>query len=173
MIQKTIIHHFVIMEVIILLLCSSSCTAKVNKTEKDYTPMHNSEMMLRKSVGDSIFRIIMKARHVEISTDSCSVKKLNAKDRTIVRYILADSCNYTSDTKVYGIFIPYLSIKFRHYRKTITVLYDFRLHKWMMKGANDELLCMYDLKSTEILRFALLAMPNEQYLNEFTKLEVK
>ena len=39
----------------------------------------------------------------------------------------------------------------------------------MIKGANEKLLRMYDLKSTDILRFASMALPKDKYLNEFIK----
>ena len=165
--------HLLIIELLALLFCTSSCSAKNKKTEKDDSPMQQSEVMLRNAIGDSISNIILKAHQVEISTDSCTAKKLNAEDRAVVRYLIADTCNFSSDLKVFGEFAPYLCIKFKHCKKTVVVLYDFRLHKWMMKGANEKLLCMYDLKSTDILRFALLALPKDRYLNEFIKEQSK
>lgn len=161
--------RLITIELAVLLFCTPSCSAKDKKGDKENTLMQRCELMLRKAVGDSISNIIIKAHQVEISTDSCAAKRLNAEERGIVRYLIADTCNFSSNLKVYGEFIPYLCIKFKHYKKHVMVLYDFRLHKWMMKGAKDQLLCMYDLKSTDILRFALLALPNDKYLNEFIK----
>jgi len=163
------VNHLILLELIALSFCVSSCSAKEKKNQKDYTPIQKCEVDLSKAIGDSISRIIIKANHVEISTDSCEAKKLNADERAIVRYLIADTCNYTSDMKVFGEFVPYLCVKFKHHKKVVVVLYDFRLHKWMIKGANDKLLCMYDLKSTDILRFALLALPKDKFLNDFIK----
>ena len=171
--SKIFIKHFVVIELLALLFTTTSCSAKNKKTETGYTPMERSEAMLRKAVGDSIASIVLKANHVEISTDSCASIKLNADERAIVKYLIADTCNYSSDTKVFGEFIPYLYVKFKHRKKVVAVLYDFRLHKWMMKGANEKLLCMYDLKSTDILRFASIAMPKDKYINEFIKGQAK
>lgn len=171
--QKAIINHLVAIEMLALLFCSSSCSAKENNTDKDYTPMQRSGMMLKKAVGDSIAKIILKAHLVEISTDSCGSKRLDSDERAIVRYLIADTCNYSSDTKVFGEFVPYLCIKFKHHKKMVVALYDFRLHKWMLKGANEKLLRMYDLKSTDILRFASIALPKDKYLNEFIKEQAK
>ena len=167
--SKIFLKHFVIIELLALLLVATSCFAKNRKSENGCIPAQKSGMMLRKAVGDSISDIILKARHVEISTDSCPPVKLNADGRAVVRYIITDTCNYSSDMKVFGEFVPYLCVKFRHHKRVVIVLYDFRLHKWMMKGTNEELLCMYDLKSTDILRFASLALPKDKYVNEFIK----
>lgn len=163
------IRHLMIIELVALLFTTTSCSAKNKKNETDYTPMQRSEVMLRRAVGDSIANIILKANQVEISTDSCASIKLNADERAVVKYLIADTCNYSSDTKVFGEFIPYLCVKFKHRKKVVVALYDFRLHKWMIKGANERLLRMYDLKSTDVLRFASIALPKDKYLNEFIK----
>lgn len=162
-----------IIELVALLFTTTSCSAKNKKNETDYTPMQRSEVMLRRAVGDSIANIILKANQVEISTDSCASIKLNADERAVVKYLIADTCNYSSDTKVFGEFIPYLCVKFKHRKKVVVALYDFRLHKWMIKGANERLLRMYDLKSTDVLRFASIALPKDKYLNEFIKEQEK
>lgn len=163
------IRHLMIIELVALLFTTTSCSAKNKNNETDYTPMQRSEVMLRRAVGDSIANIILKANQVEISTDSCASIKLNADERAVVKYLIADTCNYSSDTKVFGEFIPYLCVKFKHRKKVVVALYDFRLHKWMIKGANERLLRMYDLKSTDVLRFASIALPKDKYLNEFIK----
>jgi len=165
--------HLMVIELLALLFTTTSCSAKNKKNGTDYTPMQRSEAMLRKAVGDSIANIVLKANQVEISTDSCASIQLNADERAIVKYLIADTCNYSSDTKVFGEFIPYLCVKFKHRKKVVVTLYDFRLHKWMMKGANEKLLRMYDLKSTDILRFASIALPKDKYLNEFIKEQAK
>lgn len=165
--------HLMIIELVALLFSTTSCSAKNKKNETDYTPMQRSEVMLRKALGDSIANIVLKANQVEISTDSCASIRLNADERAVVKYLIADTCNYSSDTKVFGEFIPYLCVKFKHRKKVAVALYDFRLHKWMIKGANERLLRMYDLKSTDILRFASIALPKDKYLNEFIKEQEK
>ena len=150
-----------------LTLCTVSCSAKSEKEKAGKSPLQQSEIIMRKAIGDSLSNIILKSRHVEISTDSCPAKKLNAEERTIIRYLVSDTCNYASDMTVFGKFVPYLCIKFKHYKKSIYVQYDFSLHKWIMKGSDGKLLCMYDLKSNDILRFATLALPEDKYLYEF------
>lgn len=168
-----IMSRLMIIELLALLFTTTSCSAKNKKDETGYTPTKRSEVMLRKAVGDSIASIVLKANHVEISTDSCASIKMNAAERAVVRYLIADTCNYSSDTKVFGEFVPYLCIKFKHRTKMVAMLYDFRLHKWMIKGANEKLLRMYDLKSTDILRFASIALPKDKYLTEFIKEQEK
>lgn len=135
-----LLRHLILIELVALLFSTISCSAKNKKNETDFTPMQRSEAMLRKAVGDSIANIVLKANYVEISTDSCAPQKLSNDERTIVKYLIADTCNYSSDTKIFGEFVPYLCIQFKHHKKVVVVLYDFRLHKWMMKGANEKLL---------------------------------
>lgn len=158
--------------IIALLLCATSCFAK-SKKEKDYTFMQRGEIELRKAVGDSVSKIILRAHRIEIFTDSCSARRLDRDGRTIVKYLIADSCNLSSDMKVYGEFVPYLTVKFKRFKKVVVALYDFRLHKWMLKDADGKLLCRYDLKSAEILRFAFLTLPQDKYLNELIKEQTK
>lgn len=169
---KTFGNQSLIVGLASLLLCATSCFAK-GKKEKDYGPIKRSEVIMKSGIGDSISNIILRAHRVEISTDSCTTKKLNAEEKAVVKYLIADSCNFSSDTKVYGEFVPSLCIKFKRYKKVVFVLYDFRLRKWMMKDADEQLLCLYDLKSTDILRFALLALPQDKYLNELIKEQSK
>lgn len=172
--SKNIYTLFIIIGLVFCgLFMPTSCCAKNKKEKKNYMPMQKSEVILKKAVGDSIAEIILKAHQVEISSDSSTAIKLNADERVILRYLIADSCNFSSDTKVYGEFVPYLCIRFKRYKKVIIIFYDFRLNKWMMKGANDKLLCMYDLKTTAILRFASLALPNDKYINDFYKEQLK
>lgn len=165
--------HLMIIELLALLFTTTSCSAKNKRDSIDYTPMQRNEVLLREAVGDSVANIVLKANQVEISTDSCASIKLNTEEKTIVKYLIADTCNYSSDTKIFGEFIPYLCVKFKYRKKVVVVLYDFRLHKWMMKGTNEKLLRMYDLKSTDILRFASMALPKDKYLNEFFKEQAK
>ena len=156
-----------------LLFFDASCSAKTGTEEKDFSPMQRREMMLREAVGDSISNIMLRSRHVEIYTDSCAAVRLKADERAVVRYLMADSCNLSGYTKVYGEFEPYLYIRFQHCGKVVTAQYDFRLQKWMMKGTEGELLCMYDLRSSDILQFASLALPKDKYLNLFIKEQAK
>lgn len=162
-----------IIELTAILLIATSCTAKAINTDKSCNVLAQSENVLTKALGDSISHIIMKAKNVEISTDSSQSKRMNSYERSVVQYLIADSCNFSTDTKVFGQFVPYLCIKFCHYRKSVKILFDFRLHKWMIKGANEKLLCMYDLKSEDILRFAALALPEDKYIYEFVKKQEK
>lgn len=159
------LHRFVFRNVgliiLLILVCNCSCSAKKKTKNRNYAAIEQSNAVLSAAIGDSITDILINARHVEICTDSCQ-KELSADERSIVRYVLADKKNLSTDMKVFGEFVPYLRINFHHKRKSITILYDFNLHKWMMKGANDALLCMYDLKSNEIIRFAQFVLPQDK-----------
>lgn len=171
--MQLFISHLVIMELVILLCCATSCSAKNREERKSCMPMGRSELLLRTVVGDSVAGIILKARNVEIGTDSCPAKRLNVYEKAIVQYLIADTCNFESDTKVYGLFHSCLSIKFKCRRKNVIIHYDFNLHKWTMENEDKQLLCRYDLKSDEIVRFALLALPDDDYLNKLYKQKSK
>lgn len=164
-----IIRHLTIIKLLVLLFTTTSCSAKTKKSEKDYSPMHRSEIMLRNAIGDSISNIILRANTIEIGCDSAIITKLGSNDRSIIRYLVTDSCNYTADTEVFGQFHAYLFAKFTSKKRTITAQYDFRLHKWMLIGENNKLLRRFDLLNMEILKYALLAFPQNQKLIEIFK----
>ena len=163
--------RLMIIELLVLLFTTTSCSAKSKKNVTDYTPIQRSEIKLRKAVGDSIANIIFKAKTIEIGCDSATTKKLGTDDRAVVRYLVADTCNYTADTEVFGHFHTYLFVKFTAKKKNVTAQYDFRLHKWILVGKENKPLRRFDLLNTEILRFALLAFPENQTLTEILKEE--
>ena len=169
--SSTFMRHLMIIELLVLLFTTTSCSAKNKKNETEYTPMQRSEVMLRKAVGDSIANIILKAKTVEIGCDSASTKKLGTNDRAIVRYLVADTCNYAADTEVFGHFHTYLFVKFIARKHAVTAHYDFILHKWMLVGKDDKLLRRFDLVNVDILKYALLAFPDNQKLLEILKEE--
>ena len=167
------IRHLMLIELLALLFTATSCSAKNKKNEKDYSPVQRSEKMLRKAVGDSISDIILKAKTIEIGCDSATTVKLSDDDQAIVRYLVADSCNYTADTEVFGQFRSYLFVRFSARKREIIAQYDFRLHKWMLIGKDKKPLRRYDLQNTEILKYALLAFPENQRLIEILKEQKK
>lgn len=162
-----------IIELLALLFTTTSCSAKNKKDSIDCTPMERSGVMLRKTVGDSIADIILKAKTIEIGCDSATTKRLGTDDRTVVRYLVADTCNYAADTEVFGHFNAYLFVKFKARKQIVTAQYDFRLHKWMLVGKENKPLRRFDLLNTEILKYALLAFPENQKLTEILKEEEK
>ncbi len=170
---NTLFKHLAIIELVTLLFATISCSARNKKNETDYTPMQRTEVMLRKAVGDSIAKIILKARTIEIGCDSATIKKLGTDDRAVVRYLVGDTCNYTADTEVLGHFHTYLFVKFTARKQIVTAQYDFRLHKWMLVGKDNKPLRRFDLLNTEILKYALLAFPENQKLTEILKEEEK
>lgn len=125
------------------------------------------ECLLKDKLGDSISNIISRSRHLEIYNDSNSVRIVSKKDIAVLEYIIADSCNYETDSKVFSEFKPQLSIKCKRFKKHITIQYDFEMCKWRILGKNDNLLCMYDLRSMEIIRFVLMALPNDNNIHEY------
>jgi len=160
-----------IIELLALLFIPTSCSANNKKKEADYSPMHRSETMLRKAIGDSISNIILKAKSIEIGYDSVLTKKIGADDCAVVRYLLADTDNLAADTEVYGHFHTYFFVKFSRRKQIVTAQFDFRLHKWMLVGKDDKLLRRFDLLNVDILKYALLAFPENQKLLEILKEE--
>jgi len=164
-----LINRIAIIELVALLFCVTSCSAKEKKDEKECTPIQRSETMLRKVVGDSIADIIIKANTVEISYDSASVRKLRAEDKIVVRYLIADTCNYVTDTEVFGQFRTYLSLKFTYRKRSVIAQFDFRLHKWMIIGKDKKTLRRFDLINIDVLKYAMLAFPDNKALIEIQK----
>lgn len=153
------------------LLYATSCSARSNEKRTD--AIAESEAILKKEVGDSIASIILKARYVEASCDTNKAVKLKRCERQLARYLLADSCNYSRYTTVFGHFHSYFKIVFKHKMKTVTALYDFRLRQWQLLGEKGKLLRMQDLRSTEMFKFARLVFPKDVNLQEIQKEQQK
>lgn len=154
-----------------LLLYATECSARTR--EKPRSAMAESENLLKEEVGDSIASIILKARQVEVSCDTAQAVKLKRNERILARYLLADSCNYSQYTAVYGQFHSYFKIVFKHRKKTVAANYDFRLHQWELCDTEGQLLKLQDLKSKEIFKFALLIFPKDSNLSEIQKEQQK
>lgn len=155
-------YGFLVAGCLSLLLYATGCSARTR--EKPRNAMAESESMLKKEVGDSIASIILKARQVEVSCDTSKTVKLKRDERILVRYLLADSCNYSQYTAVYGKFHSYFKIVFKRKKKEVAACYDFRLHQWQLLDAQGKLLRFQDLKSREIFKFALMAFPKDTNL---------
>lgn len=167
--SRILIGRIVILKLVALLFCVASCSAKEKKGERECTPMQRSETMLKKVIGDSIADIIIKANTVEISCDSASIKKLGTRDKVVARYLMADTCNYAADTEVFGQFRTYLSLKFTSRKRSVIAQFDFRLHKWMLVGKDKKTLRRFDLMNIDILKYAMLAFPDNKALIEIQK----
>jgi len=150
-----------------LMLYTTGCSARTK--EKARSIMVESENMLKKDVGDSIASIILNARQVEVSCDTSKTIRLKRSERMLMRYLLADSCNYSHYTAVYGEFHSYFKVVFKHRKEAVTACYDFRLHQWQLLDRDGKLLKIQDLKSKEIFRFALLIFPKDTNLIEIKK----
>lgn len=164
-------YGFIVAGCLSLFIYATGCSARTR--EKPRNIIAESENLLKKEVGDSIASIILNARNVEVSCDTTKTVKLKRNERMLVRYLLADSCNYSRYTTVYGKFHSYFKIVFKYSKKAVTALYDFRLHQWQLLDEKGKLLRMQDLKSKEIFRFARLVFPKDINLSEIQKEQKK
>lgn len=169
--NNKLFHLFLAAGCLSLFLYATGCSA--NTKEKTRNIIDVSEDMLKKNIGDSVASIILNARDVEVSCDTSKAIKLQRKERMLVRYLLADSCNYSHYTNVYGEFHSYFKIVFKHRKKVVTACYDFRLHQWQLLDEKGRLLKLQDLKSTEMFRLALLIFPKDINLSEIQKEQQK
>lgn len=158
------------------MITMTSCSAKVSnlKGESNYSPAINSQ--ITQTVGDSIFGIIDQAKKitaVSLPVQSDSIqnevsKKISSKEVNLIRFIISDPDNYKSDQTVYGIFTPQFQVCLSHNKETVTIKYDFGLKKWAIYDANDIQLYQFDLQSNDMLRYAHMLFPENEFYNNLT-----
>ena len=122
---------------------------------------------------DSIINIISHFKRVECELqgknpqDTVRVitkKVLPSKYNEVIRYILLDDDNYTTNDIVFGLFsssIKYKIIQSR--RKYVYAEFDFGLRKWQILDSNSKVLFYGDIKENnlQLLRFSRLIFPDD------------
>lgn len=149
----------------------SSCSAKApnNRGMENMT-----DTIMQKAVGDSIYRVITKAKKIEVaslslasdSTQQEVTKRIPSKEFRIVSFIVTNPRNYLSNKTVYGVFLPQFQATYTHKKEVVTLRYDFGLRKWGIFDTNDKEIGMFDLASDDILRLACRYFPDNKFFNE-------
>ncbi len=164
-----------ILMLLLIISCTTiCCTAKETIVRNTSQPIAATDTIMHKAIGDSIYRIITKAKKVEITSlpelpDSLKQtisKKVPSKDLELMKFIASNPKNYMTDTIVYGIFTPQFQAVYTHKKAKATLKYDFGLRKWGVFDADDKQIAMFDLVSDNMLRFACKMFPDNQFFHE-------
>lgn len=153
---------------------TTSCSAKVPSDKSTSKPVVATDTIMHKAVGDSIYRIIINAKKVEIASlplQSDSVKqtiskKVSSKDLELMKFIATNPKNYMTDIAVYGVFMPQFQAVYTQKKAKVSLKYDFGLRKWGIFDAEDKQIAMFDLVSDNMLRFACKMFPDNQFFHE-------
>lgn len=147
----------------------AACTAQAKVREGELAYQCVSDSVVLQSVGDSIYTILTKSTEVHasiIGSKEHSDLRLRKSMRTILHFILSDVDNVKCNTTVYGKFMPTFRLVFTYKKRQCTLDYDFALKKWHVCNADGKRIKEFDLKSTDMLRFALMIFPNDTFMNQ-------
>ncbi len=153
---------------------TTSCSAKTPSDKSTPQSVVATDTIMHNAVGDSIYRIIVNAKKVEISSlplqsDSIKqtiTKKVSSKELELMKFIATNPKNYMENTTVYGVFMPQFQAVYTQKKAKVTLKYDFGLRKWGIFDADDKQIAMFNLVSDNMLRFACKMFPDNQFFNE-------
>ena len=158
----------------VLLFATSTiaCTA-INEQQQSEQLLTQNDSIVQTAVGDSIFAIIVNAKSITAEivgyTDSTKEKtpevKLSADDIKILKFLLMNPQNVSSNDTVFGKVLPNICFTFKSKNKICQLLFDFGLKKWQILDADFNILKTFDLKSSEFVHLASRLFPNDEYLN--------
>ncbi len=159
-----------------LALSATACSAngETQNTEQPHSPC---DSIVQKALGDSIFNIIANAKTITAEiigyTDSTKAKtpevKLSAEDLKIMKFLLRNPQNVSSNDTVFGRVLPNICFKFQYKKQMCQLFFDFGLRKWQVKDKDDHILKTFDIKSPEFVHLASQLFPSDEYLNELLK----
>ncbi len=148
----------------------SSLLPSLVKSTSDVVPIDDSLMF--KTLGDSIYDIIMNAKTVEVSltppldstsSDVKASQKLDTKQIAVAKFLVSDPKNYTSNATVFGQFLPSISFTFSVKKKECIIKFDFGLRKHCVYDKDGNELKTFDLQSSEMLRLAHVLYPENEF----------
>lgn len=164
-----------ILLIVSILSCATICCTAKEPINKSYDrPVAKTDTIMCKAIGDSTYRIITKAKKVEIASlpllsDSIKQaisKKVSSKELELMKFIATNPKNYMTNETVYGVFMPQFQAVYTQKKAKITLKYDFGLRKWGIFDADDKQIAMFDLVSDNMLRFACKMFPDNPFFNE-------
>lgn len=168
----------------LIIACSivTSCSAQPNKvkTNKDVVM---TDSVMRRAVGDSIYKILTNAKSVSASVklkakdnknDSIITVKVNKQDKYVLNFILTAPLNYETNDTVYGKYLPNFSLSFIASKgKRCTANFDFGLRKWNICDSQGKEIVIYDLPTNDVLRLANQLFPSCEYFNVLLNTPIK
>ena len=160
-----------------LLAFSAMACAANGESGNTEMPLSPRDSIVQKALGDSIFNIIANAKSITAEiigyTDSTKAKtpevKLSAEDLKIMKFLLRNPQNVSSNDTVFGRVLPNICFKFQYKKQMCQLFFDFGLRKWQVKDKNDRVLNTFDIKSPEFVHLASQLFPSDEYLNELLK----
>jgi hypothetical protein len=159
---------------IAVIAASSSCSAKSSNDKNKTDMITETDSIMQKAVGDSIYRVITKAKKIEVaslslasdSTQQEVTKRIPSKEFSIVNFIVTNPKNYLSNKPVYGVFMPQFQATYTLKKEVLSLRYDFGLRKWGVFDANGKEVAMFDLASDNMLRLACKYFPDNKFFYE-------
>lgn len=153
---------------------TSSCSAKTPSDKSTPQSVVATDTIMHKAVGDSVYRIIVNAKKVEIcslplqsdSIKQAITKKVSSKELELMKFIATNPKNYMENTTAYGVFMPQFQAVYIQKKAKVTLKYDFGLRKWGVFDVDDKQIAMFNLVSDNMLRFACKMFPDNQFFNE-------
>lgn len=157
-----------------------SCSAYPPSSNVDNNMIQRDSVM-RNAIGDSIYSIIINAKKVKaevikLNDDSISqydkivVKK---KNLPLIQFILSDSQIYKGYTAVYGVFVPNFTLTFIKKKESCMTKFDFGLKKWSVCDDKGNVIKTFDLSSNDMLRFANILFPHNNFIHSHINIEKK
>lgn len=148
------------------------CSAKADMQVKESISM---DSLVHNALGDSLYSVITTSKRVMAVLPTNPADKeslpqevrLDKKFLPVVEFILTDSKNYESNAIVYGLFRAGFTLVFEQRSKSYNAEFDFGLKKWRICDAAGNVLMTFDLKSSEMLRFATRVFPEDANLRGF------
>jgi hypothetical protein len=159
---------------IAVVTASSSCSAKAPNDKNVTNMITETDSIMQKAVGDSIYRVITKAKRIEVvslslasdSTQQEVTKRIPSKEFSIVNFIVTNPKNYLTNKPLYGEFMPQFQATYTLKKEVVYLRYDFGLRKWGVFDTNGVEIAMFDLASDNMLRLACKYFPDNKFFYE-------
>ncbi len=152
----------------------SGCSA--NHKQMNRLVVNSAEIadtIMRSAIGDSIYHIIaeakkIKAEAITLSNDSLKratfvMTDVKSKYKPLVLFLLSSPLNYQSDNIVYGKFMPCFTLTFTKKKESCIINFDFGLQKWEICDSKGRMIKKFDYPSIDMLRFANILFPNNNF----------
>lgn len=174
--KRTMTKMKLIVAAFLLAFSAMACAAN-GESGNSETPLSPRDSIVQKALGDSIFNIIANAKTITAEiigyTDSTKAKtpevKLSAEDLKIMKFLLRNPQNVSSNDTVFGRVLPNICFRFQYKKQMCQLFFDFGLRKWQVKDKDDHVLKTFDIKSPEFVHLASQLFPSDEYLNELLK----
>lgn len=168
------------MSMLTLLVCIN-CSAHLSKIDDSKSRLIKADSVMRTSIGDSIYRIIVDAKKIKAeeikltndttSTDNVNVINVKGKYIPLVYFSLSDPRIYVGNITTFGNFMPCFKLTFINKGEMCILNFDFGLKKWTFCDNTGKNIRMFDLSSDNMLRVANMLFPENDLYNKLINTE--